>query len=38
MQPVEFVKFAIVIYFSALLVKKQNVIKTFEYGFLPFIA
>ena len=36
-QPVEVVKFAIVIYFSALLVKKQNVIKNFYEGFLPFI-
>lgn len=36
-QPVEFVKFAIVIYFSALLVKKQKIIKTFTDGFLPFL-
>ena len=36
-QPVEIVKFTIVIYFSALLVKKQNVIKNFNEGFLPFI-
>ena len=36
-QPVEIAKFAIVIYFSALLVKKQSVIKNFQEGFLPFI-
>ena len=36
-QPVEFAKFAVVIYFSALLVKKQQVIKTFYEGFLPFL-
>jgi cell division protein FtsW len=36
-QPVEFVKFAIVIYFSALLSKRQKVIKSFSEGFLPFL-
>lgn len=36
-QPVEYAKFAIVIYFSYLLVEKQKVIKTFYEGFLPFI-
>lgn len=37
MQPVEFAKFAMIIYFSALLTKKQEVIKSFEDGFLPFL-
>ncbi len=36
-QPVEYIKFAMVIYFSYLLTKKQKVIKNFEDGFLPFI-
>ena len=36
-QPVEYAKFAIVIYFSVLLVKKQKVIKTFNEGFVPFL-
>ncbi len=37
MQPVETAKFAMIIYFSALLVHKQKIIKTFKEGFLPFI-
>jgi len=37
-QPVELVKFAVVLYFSALLVKKQQVIKSFENGFVPFMV
>ena len=36
-QPVEFMKFAMIIYFSHLLVEKQKVIKDFQDGFLPFI-
>ncbi len=37
-QPVEFAKFAMIIYFSALLTKKQQVIKSLEDGFLPFLV
>lgn len=36
-QPVEFAKFAMVIYFAYLLTQKQKVIKTFADGFFPFI-
>ncbi len=36
-QPSEFVKFALVIHFSSLLTAKQQHIKDFEKGFLPFL-
>ncbi len=36
-QPSEFAKFALVIHFSALLAVKQQHIKDFEKGFLPFV-
>jgi cell division protein FtsW len=36
-QPSEFVKFAMVIHFSSMLTQKQQYIKDFEKGFLPFI-
>ncbi|MDR0926485.1 MAG: putative lipid II flippase FtsW [Ignavibacteria bacterium] len=35
--PVEYAKFAVVLYFSCLLAKKQKVIKSFENGMLPFL-
>lgn len=36
-QPSEFAKFAMVIHFAHMLAKKQNVIKDFKSGFLPFL-
>lgn len=38
LQPVEYMKFAMVIYFSHLLVEKQKVIKDFQETFVPFIV
>ncbi|TNE33544.1 putative lipid II flippase FtsW [bacterium] len=37
-QPSEFAKFAMIFHFAAMLEKKQEVIKDFEAGFVPFIV
>lgn len=37
-QPSELAKFAMVLHFAALLTRKQDVIKDFKQGFLPFIV
>jgi len=37
-QPSEFAKFAMIFHFAAMLEKKQEVIKDFESGFVPFIV
>ena len=36
-QPVELVKIALVIFFASMITKRQEHIKTFEKGFLPFL-
>ncbi len=36
-QPSEFAKFGMVIYFAALLEKKQHIIKDFKEGYVPFL-
>jgi len=37
LQPSEIAKFAMVLHFSSMLAAKQKIIKSFEYGFLPFV-
>lgn len=38
LQPSEFAKFAMIFHFAAMLERKQEVIKDFESGFVPFIV